>query len=352
MDDLDELKGRVERATRVLSEREAEEQGRHSKLVSLVAALESKSLEARREKEEAEARLTAVEAENAELRGLLSGLLSAVEAGSRSRFADALYALEARVSGLSPAVGGPASDGPASDGPASDGPASDGPAPDGGEEAAPAPSGDPRETQAEAPEADRRAEAPNPDAAGLLAGEGGEALDDFTARLAAGCAVEDELAREAEVLRAEAADDAKALLARIRQQVEAPDGELDPESGQEALPDPEAGEPLDEALLDEIAVDEAAADEAAAAAALAEGLDEEEGRPPAEQPAAAAESAPVDDAAAEGAPVEDAAGGDEPAGGASSEERPTGDAAAPDDVPDDEAAAEDEDWRGKRQAAS
>jgi hypothetical protein len=227
MEDLDELKDRVERATRALTEREAEEQSRHSQLVALMAALEARSLEAREAREHAEARLAASEAENEELRGLLVGLLDAVETGSRSRFADAIYALEARIAPAQPVP-------------------SEAPGPE--------ESGDEPAGLAPAPEAE--------DEAPSLA-DSEEDPDDFTARLAAGCAVEDDLAQEAEALRAAAAADARSLLDRIRREVD-PSG--DPATDlagdeSEAMPgDPAAAESAEAANLQETSASEPSPD--------------------------------------------------------------------------------------------
>lgn len=218
MDDLDELKGRVERATRVLSEREAEEQGRHATLVALIAALEAKSLEARREKQRAETLLAAAKAENEDLRNLLVGLLDAVEAGSRSRFAEAVYALEARIGGLSSAaeVQADAAAGPEL-----------------GQEAGRP--GGPSEASVALPEALAQAEPQQPAYA-----SGGGDPDDFTASLAASSAVEEEIAKEDEERRLEAADEARLLLERIRRQVELSDTAAAPAD------DEPADEPADE----------------------------------------------------------------------------------------------------------
>lgn len=220
MDDLDELKGRVERATRVLSEREAEEQGRHATLVALIAALEAKSLEARREKQRAETLLSAAKAENEDLRSLLVGLLDAVEAGSRSRFAEAVYALEARIGGLSSAaeVQDDAAAGP--------------------EQEAGRPGG-PSEASGALPEALAQAEPQQPAEA-----SGGGDPDDFTASLAASSAVEEEIAKEDEERRLEAADEARLLLERIRRQVELSDTAAAPADDEPA--DEPADEPPDE----------------------------------------------------------------------------------------------------------
>ncbi len=306
MDDLDELKGRVERATLALSEREAEEQGRHAQLISLFSALEAKSLEAREEKEAAEARLAAVQAENEELRGLLASLLDAVETGSRSRFADAIYALEARISGVAGSRG-EATDAPSEDpGGAADEVAA------AGLEAAPDPefrseqdveaelAAEPEPENASGPDAEAGSEtgaeqadeserAAGPDAAAAEPSD--EELDDFTAELAASCAVEQELVEEARELRSAAADDARILLEKIRRQVEGV-----PEPG-ETPGDPKApslAETLGERRGATAEAEEAAARPSelddAVAALLAEGdsLDEDADEPEAEERVAAA----------------------------------------------------------------
>lgn len=239
MEDLDELKGRVERATRALTEREAEEQGRHSQLVSLMAALEARSLEAREATERAEARLAAVEAENEELRGLLVGLLDAVETGSRSRFADAIYALEARIAPGQSTVPEAA-----------------------GSSAAPKAETDALAVEENAPEEDATEDDVSVEVADReeASEEGALAEDaaDFTARLAAGCAVEDQLAQEAEALRAAAAADARNLLDRVRREADRT-GDAGAEAGAgpdepvavEAVPDDAGDMPPAEVLPDD-----------------------------------------------------------------------------------------------------